>query len=41
MFAVKPRTEIAVLSPYEINKGWTIYYSNKDSPNMFEINIDE
>ncbi len=31
----------AVLSPYEINMGWNVYYYNKDSPNIFEINIDE
>jgi hypothetical protein len=31
----------AVLSPYERNKGWNVSYHNKDSPNIFEINIDE
>lgn len=31
----------AVLSPYEINKGWNINYYNKELPSAFKINIDE
>lgn len=31
----------AVLNPYEGSEGWNIYYYNKDSTNIFEINIDE